>query len=73
MIPGLVNFEKKTEYVQVNNYEIIVKIFNISHNLTWYSAIVHKFTRIYPDFSTWTDKTIHVNLCKKLRNQTQKE
>ena len=31
------------------------------HNLTWYSAIVHKFTRI------------HVNLCKKLRNRSQKE
>ena len=34
--------------VQVNNYEIIVNFFHISHNLTWYSAIVHKFTRILP-------------------------
>ena len=39
--------------VQVNNYEIVVKIFHISHNLTWYSAIVHKFTRIYPVCSTY--------------------
>ena len=36
-----------TYYVQVNNYEIVVNFFHISHNLTWYSAIVHKFTRIY--------------------------
>ena len=39
-------------YVQVNNYEIVVLFFHISHNLTWYSAIVHKFTSIYPVFST---------------------
>ena len=32
--------------LQVNNYEIVVNFFHISHNLTWYSAIVH-FTRIY--------------------------
>ena len=38
--------------LQVNNYEIIVKFFHIGHNLTWYSAIVHKFTRIYPVCST---------------------
>ena len=37
-----------TYYVQVNNYEIVVTFFHISNNLTWYSAIVHKFTRIYP-------------------------
>ena len=34
--------------LQVDDYEIVVNIFHISHNLTWYSAIVHKFTRIYP-------------------------
>ena len=34
--------------LQVNNHEIIINFFHISHNLTWYSAIVHKFTRIYP-------------------------
>ena len=33
--------------LQVNNYEIVVNLFHIIHNLTWYSAIVHKFTRIY--------------------------
>ena len=40
-------------YVQVNNYEIVANFFYISHNLTWYSAIVHKFTRIYPVCSTY--------------------
>ena len=39
--------------LQVNNYEIIVKFFHICHNLTWYSAIVHKFTRLYPVCSTY--------------------
>ena len=39
--------------LQVNNYEIVVKFFHISRNLTWYSAIVHKFTRIYPVCSTY--------------------
>ena len=34
--------------VQVNNYEIVLNFFHISHNLTLYSAIVQKFTRIYP-------------------------
>ena len=32
--------------LQVNNYEIVVNFFHISHNLTWCSAIVHKSTRI---------------------------
>ena len=39
--------------IQVNNYEIVVNFLHISHNLTWYSAIVHKFTRIYPVCSTY--------------------
>ena len=39
--------------VQVNNYEIVINFFHISHNLTWYSAIVHKFTRIYSVCSTY--------------------
>ena len=39
--------------IQVNNYEIVVNFFHISHNLTWYSAIVHKFTRINPVCSTY--------------------
>ena len=40
-------------YIQVNNHEIVVIIFHISYNLTWHSAIVHKFTRIYPVCSTY--------------------
>ena len=39
--------------IQVNNYEIVVNFFHISHNLTRYSAIVHKFTRIYLVCSTY--------------------
>ena len=39
--------------VQVNNSEIVVNFFHISHNLTRYSAIVHKFTRIYLIWSTY--------------------
>ena len=35
-------------FIQVNNYEIVVNFFHISHNLTWYSAIIRRFTRIYP-------------------------
>ena len=43
-----------TSIVQVNNYEIVVKFFHISHNLTWCSAIVHtEFTRIHPVCSTY--------------------
>ena len=41
------------EGVQVNNNEIVKNFLHISHNLTWYSAIVHKFTRIYPVCSTY--------------------
>ena len=51
-------------YVQVNNYEIVVLFFHISHNLTWYSAIVPISSQSL--FNLWTDKTIH--LCKKLSN-----
>ena len=43
----------KTKYLQVNDYEIVVIFFRISHNFTWYSASVHKFTRIYPVCSTY--------------------
>ena len=35
-------------YLQVNNYEIVLKFFHISHNLKWNSAIIHKYIRIYP-------------------------
>ena len=41
-------FIKNWISIQVNDYEIVVKFFHISHNLTWYSAIVHKFIIIYP-------------------------
>ena len=37
----------KCLYIQVTNYEIVVNFFHISHKLTWYLAMVHKFTRIY--------------------------
>ena len=50
--------------IQVDYYEIVKLFFHIRHNLTWYSAIVHKFTRIYLVCSTY-DKTIHVKLRKK--------
>ena len=43
----------KTSILQVINYEIVLKYFHISHNLTWYSGIVHEFTRIYPVCSTY--------------------
>ena len=58
---------KKSRVVQVNNYEIVEDFLYFSHKLTCHSAIVHKFTRIYTVCSTTsrTDKTIHVNLCKK--------
>ena len=35
------------EMIQVNNYEFVVNFFHVSHNLTCYWAIVHKFNRIY--------------------------
>ena len=34
-------------------YEIVPNFPHISHNLTWYSAIVPKFTRIFPVCSTY--------------------
>ena len=39
--------------LQVNNYEIVIKFFDLSHNLTWYSTIVHKNTRFYQVCSTY--------------------
>ena len=60
--------------LKINNCEIVVNFYHISHNLIWYSAIVQKSSRIYSSlFNLWTNKTIHVNLCKELRNQSQKE
>ena len=47
------NLSKQTLLVQANNFEIVVIFFHISHNLTWYSAIVHKFTKIHPVCSTY--------------------
>ena len=32
-------FLQNRSLLQVHNYEILVKIFHVSHNLTWYSAI----------------------------------
>ena len=39
--------------VQADNYEIFLKIFHIIHNLTWYSEIVQRFTRISKFCSTY--------------------
>ena len=47
--------------VQVNNYEIVENFSHVIQNLTWYSAIVHKFARIYPVMN-WQN-----NSCKKLK------
>ena len=51
--------------VQVNNYKIIVRFYYISHNLTRYSVIVHKFTRIYPVCSTYELTKQFVQICVK--------
>ena len=48
---NFLNFENWTN-VHVNNYEFIINFLHNSHNLTWYSAIVHKFNRNYPVCST---------------------
>ena len=62
-----INLEIFDTYVQVNNYEIFVNFFHISHNLTWYSAIVHKITRIYPvQLMNWLN-----NLCKFVQEIVQ--
>ena len=41
--------------LQINDYEIVINSFisAFSHNLTGFSAIVHKFTKIYPVFSNY--------------------
>ena len=65
------------QIIQVNNCEIVVNFFHSSHNLTWYSKIVQKFNKIYPVCSTYEltriDKTICVNLSRKLHKTSQKE
>ena len=48
----------------VNNYEIFINFFHISHNLTWYSAIVH-FTRIYPICWTYELTKQFMKICVK--------
>ena len=56
--------------VQVNDYETaLIFFFHISHNLTWYSAIVHKFTRVYPVCSTYE----HDDSCNSKIHVIQKE
>ena len=52
-LPLEVHNTKAVSKVQVINYEIVVNFFHVNHNLTLYSAIVHKFTRIYPICSTY--------------------
>ena len=49
--------------LQVNNYEIVVKFFHICHNLTWYSDIVHKFTRISTVCSTYELTKQFMEIC----------
>ena len=50
LLPGSARMKWKLlrilNMIKVNNYEIVMNFFYIRHNLTWYSAIVHKFTRI---------------------------
>jgi hypothetical protein len=43
----------KITLLQVHNYEIVVNFIHISHNLRWYSEVVHKFTIFYPVCSTF--------------------
>ena len=55
--------------VQVNNYAIVLNFFHISHNLIWLFSNCPWIYQYFPSlFNLWTDKTIHVNLCKKLHN-----
>ena len=51
--------------IQLNNYEIVVKIFHISHNLTWYSEIVQRFTRISKFCSTYELTKQFMEICVK--------
>ena len=44
---------------------MVINFFHISHNLTWYSAIVHKFTRIYPVCSTYELTKQFMQICVK--------
>ena len=49
--------------VHVNNHEIVAKFFHISHNLTLYSKIVHKFTRILTVCSTYELTKQFMEIC----------
>ena len=61
MMVNTIQFDRDI-LVQVNNYNaIVVNVFHISHNLTWYSAIDHKFTRIY---QVWSTYELTNNSCK---------
>ena len=51
--------------IQVNNHEIVVKFFHISHNLTWYSEIVQRFTRISKFCSTYELTKQFMEICVK--------
>ena len=53
------------QILQGNNYEIVVKIFHISHNLTWYSEIVHIFIRISKVCSTYELTKQFMEICVK--------
>ena len=51
--------------LQINNYEIVKTIFHISHNLTWYSKIVQRTTRISKFCSTHELTKQFMEICVK--------
>ena len=56
---------KFTLLLQVNNYEIVIKFFHISHDLTWYSEIAQRFTRISKFCSTYEVTKQFMEICVK--------
>ena len=57
---------EKYRPIQVNIYKIAISFFHKSHELTCYcSAIVHKFTRIYPVWSTYELTKQFMQICVK--------
>ena len=55
-------------YLKASSYRLIIMrssetFFHITQNLTWYSAIVHKFTRIYPVCSTIAQSISKIITC----------
>ena len=70
----LLNQRFVPKLLQVNNCEIVAFFFISAitwHDIQQLSINLHQ--NLPSLFNLWTDKTIHVNLCKKLRNQSPKE